>query len=277
MPVLAGLVCASLTEDRYGVVQRDIPRILEAFVSFLTALEEYQLEVTKLYVPPTPDEVFQGEPRVLKEKERTRIEVAKATEAIGIIADGAFRFVLLYRTVLPSRAADVWLSITVRRGRRRADIWREARRVQVPTTNRTEAAVVCRLRVMLIGIAVISLLANTRCRRSFPPPQSSKTDGAFRPIRRTCMPIPTTVQENIQGLPFTGSVEAFCLLVPSIGHDAFIHALAKAAVGTAIAARPAQTGVLPASGADIACVADANGVHKRVVPNCGSRRTVGNP
>ncbi|KAH0828828.1 nucleoporin protein Ndc1-Nup [Lanmaoa asiatica] len=85
--VLAGLVCASLTEDRYGVVQRDIPRILEAFLSFLTALEEYHVEVTKLYVPPTPDEVTQGDFNVLMEKERTRVEVAKATEAIGIVAD----------------------------------------------------------------------------------------------------------------------------------------------------------------------------------------------
>ena len=88
--VLAGLVCASLTEDRYGVVQRDIPRILEAFLSFLTALEEYQVEVTKLYIPPTPDEITQGDFKILREKERTRVEVAKATEAIGIIADGMF-------------------------------------------------------------------------------------------------------------------------------------------------------------------------------------------
>ncbi|KAF8550767.1 hypothetical protein OG21DRAFT_1499585 [Imleria badia] len=85
--VLAGLVCASLTEDRYGVVQRDIPRILEAFLSFLTALEEHHVEVTKLYVPPTPDEITEGDLKVLREKERTRVEVAKATEAIGIVAD----------------------------------------------------------------------------------------------------------------------------------------------------------------------------------------------
>ena len=90
IPVLAGLVCASLTEDRYGVVQRDIPRILEAFLSFLTALEEYQVEVTKQYIPPTPDEVVQGEPKVLRAKECTRVEVAKASEAIGIVADGMF-------------------------------------------------------------------------------------------------------------------------------------------------------------------------------------------
>ena len=35
----------SLTEDRYGVVQRDIPRILEALLAFLTALEDAQKEI----------------------------------------------------------------------------------------------------------------------------------------------------------------------------------------------------------------------------------------
>jgi len=43
--VLSRLVCMSLTEDRYGVVQRDIPRILEALLAFLTALEDAQKEI----------------------------------------------------------------------------------------------------------------------------------------------------------------------------------------------------------------------------------------
>jgi hypothetical protein len=43
--VLSRLVCASLTEDRYGVVQRDIPRILEVLLAFLTALEDAQKEI----------------------------------------------------------------------------------------------------------------------------------------------------------------------------------------------------------------------------------------
>jgi len=43
--VLSRLVCASLTEDRYGVVQRDIPRILEALLVFLMALEDAQKEI----------------------------------------------------------------------------------------------------------------------------------------------------------------------------------------------------------------------------------------
>ncbi|KAI9511523.1 nucleoporin protein Ndc1-Nup [Russula earlei] len=43
--VLSRLVCMSLTEDRYGVVQRDIPRILEAFLAFLTAVEDARREI----------------------------------------------------------------------------------------------------------------------------------------------------------------------------------------------------------------------------------------
>ena len=100
--MLASFVCASLTEEHYRVVQRDVPHILEAFLSFLTALEEYQVEVTTLYVPPTPDEITQGNFKVLREKERTRVEVAKATETIGIIADGTF-----FEASHPSRMADV--------------------------------------------------------------------------------------------------------------------------------------------------------------------------
>jgi nucleoporin NDC1 len=34
-----------LTEDRYGIVQRDIPRILEALLVFLMALEDAQKDI----------------------------------------------------------------------------------------------------------------------------------------------------------------------------------------------------------------------------------------
>ena len=45
--VLSRLVCASLNEDKYGVVQRDIPKIIEALLSFLTAVEEAEQELVK--------------------------------------------------------------------------------------------------------------------------------------------------------------------------------------------------------------------------------------
>ena len=38
--------CASLTEDQYGVVQRDIPKILEAMVRFRRAVEKWRAEIS---------------------------------------------------------------------------------------------------------------------------------------------------------------------------------------------------------------------------------------
>jgi nucleoporin NDC1 len=41
------LTAHSLQEDQYGVVQRDIPRILEALVKFSEALDAFVEEVVK--------------------------------------------------------------------------------------------------------------------------------------------------------------------------------------------------------------------------------------
>jgi len=94
-------VCASLTEDRYGTVQRDIPRILEALVSFLVAVEEYREEVRGMYVTLAGQDTTAGagssageaagegvQQDISPEKERTRVEVVKATEIIGTLEDG---------------------------------------------------------------------------------------------------------------------------------------------------------------------------------------------
>ena len=43
--VLAGFTVASLEEDAYGVLQKDIPKILEALTSYLIMLEMYTREV----------------------------------------------------------------------------------------------------------------------------------------------------------------------------------------------------------------------------------------
>lgn len=86
---LSHFVCASLSEDRYGVVQRDIPRIIEAFLSFLSAIEEYQIEVNAKYTPPTPDELSQGDAKILEEKEMMRLEVARAGDVLVVVSDGA--------------------------------------------------------------------------------------------------------------------------------------------------------------------------------------------
>ena len=82
------LVCASLTEDRYGIVQRDIPKILETFTSFLSAVEEYQLEITSLIMPPsTSGQLSQKEQQA---QNLVAIEVEKAQEILCGMSDGAF-------------------------------------------------------------------------------------------------------------------------------------------------------------------------------------------
>jgi len=83
---LSYLVCASLTEDQYGIVQRDIPKILETFTSFLSAIEEYQVQITSLIKPAsTLSELSRKEQEALN---LVAIEVEKAQEILGGMADG---------------------------------------------------------------------------------------------------------------------------------------------------------------------------------------------
>lgn len=82
---LCRLTCASLTEDSYGVVQRDIPKIIEALLSFLTALEEYQAELTAAHTSPSTEKVSARE---AAEREMLAIEAARAGEVLGVVSDG---------------------------------------------------------------------------------------------------------------------------------------------------------------------------------------------
>jgi nucleoporin NDC1 len=94
--VLSHLTCASLTEDRYGVVQRDIPKILEAFLSFLSAVEEYRVEISAQdTLTASNEDISNLSPDVLRDKERVREEVIKATEILNFMEDGEFIFSFL--------------------------------------------------------------------------------------------------------------------------------------------------------------------------------------
>lgn len=88
MIVLSHLTCASLSEDRYGTVQRDIPRIIEAFLSFLSAIEEYQVEINTIHIPLSSEELSKLSPPELEAKERIRIDAAKAGEVLGGVSGG---------------------------------------------------------------------------------------------------------------------------------------------------------------------------------------------
>ncbi|GJE99489.1 nucleoporin protein Ndc1-Nup [Phanerochaete sordida] len=84
---LCSLVCASLAEDRYGVVQRDIPRILEALLSFLAAVEEYQSEIVAQHPLPSPEEMGQLSPKEAAEKQELALDLARAGDALSEVAD----------------------------------------------------------------------------------------------------------------------------------------------------------------------------------------------
>jgi nucleoporin NDC1 len=88
--VLSHLISASLKEDAYGAVQRDIPRVLEAFLSFLQAMEDYHAEVWGLGPTLDGDLLTEVGEKEREERERMRAEVERAREVLGYVEDGAF-------------------------------------------------------------------------------------------------------------------------------------------------------------------------------------------
>jgi nucleoporin NDC1 len=82
--VLSYLTCASLTEDRFGVVQKDIPKILEAVILLLSAVEEYKTEVVSSSKSPS---------LTMSAKERDALEaltaeIHKSREVLSYLEDG---------------------------------------------------------------------------------------------------------------------------------------------------------------------------------------------
>ena len=90
--VLSLLTCASLTEDQYGVVQRDIPKILEALLSFLSAIETYQAEINEANWMPSQEEASKLPPNVIAEKTRRSLEAAKAITLLGDVEGRMYHF-----------------------------------------------------------------------------------------------------------------------------------------------------------------------------------------
>jgi nucleoporin NDC1 len=87
---LSHLVCASLVEDQFGVVQRDIPQILEALSSFLHAVDQYHVEVNTKHTPPSLSGSDTPSPQELLDRESARIELEKAQEILLDVRDGVF-------------------------------------------------------------------------------------------------------------------------------------------------------------------------------------------
>ncbi|KAJ3479451.1 hypothetical protein NLI96_g9046 [Meripilus lineatus] len=84
---LCALTSASLTEDKYGVVQRDIPRILEALLSFLSAIEEYQKELNASHPLPTMEDAQNLTPKQLAEISALSVELSKSSDALSEVGD----------------------------------------------------------------------------------------------------------------------------------------------------------------------------------------------
>lgn len=98
--MLSHLACASLNEDRYGVVQRDLPKILEGLLSFLGTLEDYRAEIVGTCPSHDTIAALTGEER--EDKLRILQDVTQAVEPLDQLQDGAC---LLLRE-LPPRVAE---------------------------------------------------------------------------------------------------------------------------------------------------------------------------
>ena len=69
------------------MVQRDIPRILEALLSFLTAVEDYQSEIHTRYPEPTPDELKNLGHEQLTARHQISVDIARAGDVFSEISD----------------------------------------------------------------------------------------------------------------------------------------------------------------------------------------------
>lgn len=133
-------MCASLAEDRYGVVQRDIPKIVEALLSFLGALEEYQEELNKKYALPPAEELTGLSAKEVAQKETLAMEAARASEVLGVVSDGELRCMRRLWVGLTSASGCGTFSDQGRGCAYRADVWGQAGCVQVPAEDSEEAA-----------------------------------------------------------------------------------------------------------------------------------------
>jgi hypothetical protein len=92
-PVLTRLVSTSLHDDLYGVVQRDIPKIIEALLSYLSAVEEFEAELKRRETA-----LRESEDRERWEREGSRYD--KAGKVVGGVRDSECFILLLLRILL---------------------------------------------------------------------------------------------------------------------------------------------------------------------------------
>lgn len=156
--VLTHLVCASLTEDRYGVVQRDIPKILEAMLSFLSEIEACQKEVNALYTPPPTN--VRLSVKELDESEFVRGQVERAGEVLGEVGDGEFSLFHRIPTLRRLFSAEGWCC------EYSSYIWGQTTSLQVPAKDSEQASRIYGLLLMKIDLSLYhSFFARVRRQR----------------------------------------------------------------------------------------------------------------
>ncbi|BGO89507.1 hypothetical protein NBRC10512_003968 [Rhodotorula toruloides] len=94
---LSNLICASLTEDPYGVAQRDIPKVLEAFVRYLAILDSVAAEMQSAAEQVVGGREEQERARRVVEREIGEVQDALRNGAKAILTEfaeylGSFRF-----------------------------------------------------------------------------------------------------------------------------------------------------------------------------------------
>jgi len=133
--VLSHLACASLKEDRYGVVQRDLAKILEALLSFLGALEDYRAEIVETC--PSHEDIAASTGKEQEDKLRTLQEITQAVEPLDQLQDGMsfiWRVVVYTLLSLSVASSEEWCG---------GDCWNVRRDVvgfQVPSKDSEEVA-----------------------------------------------------------------------------------------------------------------------------------------
>ncbi|GAA5885250.1 hypothetical protein JCM6882_009539 [Rhodosporidiobolus microsporus] len=94
---LSNLICASLTEDPYGVAQRDIPKILEAFVRYLAVLDALEKELVEVAEKTPGGKDEREKARRVVEREVGEVQEALRSGAKAVLTEfseylGEFRF-----------------------------------------------------------------------------------------------------------------------------------------------------------------------------------------
>lgn len=141
-------MCASLTEDAYGIVQRDIPRIIEALLSFLSAIEEYRTELHTRYPPPSPEELTKLTAGELAARHDLLVEVSRASDVLSEVEDRK-------SSVTTSRLRELTYAsrCSAQGGNSQdsTDVRGEAGRIQVSAANCEEAAGLRRLQLTVMS------------------------------------------------------------------------------------------------------------------------------